>query len=103
MSTIAARMADGAPSGIAVAGFSGQLANRNVDMAEMPKHSLRMFSSLGAVLLFWRTLYTSAGDSPSTTVRISSEIWSMPSISSMCLCNHFNSAGVTTLRRSAAA
>jgi len=56
MSTIAARMADGAPSVIAVAGFSGQLANRNVDMAEMPKHSLRMFSSLGAVLLFWRHL-----------------------------------------------
>jgi hypothetical protein len=27
----------------------------------------------------------------------------MPSISSMYLCNHFNSAGVTTLRRSAAA
>jgi hypothetical protein len=56
MSTIAARMADGAPSAIAVAGFSGQLANRNVDMAEMPKHSLRMLSSLGAVLLFWRHL-----------------------------------------------
>jgi hypothetical protein len=54
MSTIAARIADGAPSVIAVAGFSGQLANRNVDMAKMPKHSRRMFSSLGAVLLFWR-------------------------------------------------
>jgi hypothetical protein len=47
MSTIAARMADGSPSVIALAGFSGQLANRNVDMAEMPKHTLRMFSSLG--------------------------------------------------------
>jgi len=52
MSTIAARMADGAPSVIAVAGFSGQLANRNVDMAEMLKHSLRRFSSLGSLLLF---------------------------------------------------
>jgi hypothetical protein len=29
------------------AGRLGQLANRNVDMAEMPKHTLRMFSSLG--------------------------------------------------------
>jgi hypothetical protein len=38
MSTIAVRMAAGAPSVIAFAGFSGQLlANRNVNMAEMPK------------------------------------------------------------------
>ena len=44
MSTIAARMADGSPSVIALAGFSGQLASRNVDMTEMPKHTLRMFS-----------------------------------------------------------
>jgi hypothetical protein len=36
MSTIAVRMAAGAPSVIALAGFSGQLANRNVDMAEGP-------------------------------------------------------------------
>jgi hypothetical protein len=47
MSTIAVRMAAEAPSVIALAGFSGQLANRNVDMAEMPKHTLRMFPSLG--------------------------------------------------------
>src|SRR5258708_37354971 len=52
MSTIAVRMAAGTPSVIALAGFSGQLANRNVDIAEMPKHTLRMFSSLGSVPLF---------------------------------------------------
>ncbi len=56
MSTIAARMADGAPRVIALAGLSGQLANRNVDMAEMPKHTLRIFPSLGSVPLFWREL-----------------------------------------------
>src|SRR5690242_95256 len=51
MSTIAVRMADGAPGIIAVAGFAGQLANRNVDMAEMPKHSLVFLPLISAALL----------------------------------------------------
>ena len=61
MSTIAVRMAAGAPNVIALAGFSGQLANRNIDMAEMPKHTVRMFPSLGSVLLFRRQLVYQLG------------------------------------------
>jgi hypothetical protein len=61
MSVIAVRMTDGAPSAIALAGFSGQLANRNVDTAEIPKHTLRIFFSLRSVLLFWRKLVYQLG------------------------------------------
>ena len=61
MSTIAVRMAAGAPNVIALAGFSGQVANRNIDMAEMPKHAVRMFPSLGSVLLFRRQLVYQLG------------------------------------------
>jgi hypothetical protein len=44
-------MADGPPSVIALARCAGQLTNRNVDMAAMPKHSVRMFSSLDDLTL----------------------------------------------------
>jgi len=58
MSAIAVRMAAGAPSVIALAGFSGQLlANRNVNMAEMLKHTLRMLPSLGLPLFRRQLVY----------------------------------------------
>lgn len=50
MSAIAVCIAVGTPSVIALAGVAGLLANRNVDMAEMPKHNLSMFSPLGSAL-----------------------------------------------------
>src|SRR5262249_21374756 len=46
---------------------------------------------------FGGSLCASSGHSLSTTARISSEMWSMRSISSMYLCRRFRSAGIITL------